>query len=288
MDSDNAMLRAALWYAELGYPVFPCAAGRKAPLTEHGLLEATTNAAQITAWWTQHPDANLAIRTDGLVVIDIDGAGNAWLADEPAKLAELGAAPLSLTPRVYGSSTIPPGKIAGSPVSVSLMALVVEYLICVRSTPANSAWVWSQPVSSTATLTCCGAGLGGPATLTFSVVAPFAVVLDLDVNIDMVHSWTEDLDITLTSPPGTGPISVLLCNHRGSVPAFGNFNDTYFDDAAAVSIAAGPPAAVPPFAGPVRPESPLAAFNGIDPTGVWTLTINDSLLRRLWLVVARR
>ncbi len=41
----------------------------------------------------------LAIRTDGLVVIDIDGEGNAWLTGEPAKLADLGAAPLSLTPR---------------------------------------------------------------------------------------------------------------------------------------------------------------------------------------------
>ncbi len=95
----NAKLHAALWYAELGYAVFPCAPGRKAPLTEHGLLEATTDADQIAAWWTQHPDANIAIRTDGLVVIDIDGEGNAWLAGEPDKLAELGAAPLSLTPR---------------------------------------------------------------------------------------------------------------------------------------------------------------------------------------------
>lgn len=93
------MLHAALWYAELGYPVFPCAPGRKAPLTEHGLLEATTDAEQITAWWTQHPDANVAIRADGLVVIDIDGDGNAWLADEPDKLAELDTAPLSSTPR---------------------------------------------------------------------------------------------------------------------------------------------------------------------------------------------
>ncbi|MCG3128278.1 MAG: hypothetical protein CHACPFDD_03156 [Phycisphaerae bacterium] len=97
--ADHPMLHAALWYAELSYPVFPCALGRKAPLTEHGLLEATTDAEQITAWWTQYPDANIAIRTDGLVVIDIDGDGNAWLADDPAKLAELNVAPLSLTPR---------------------------------------------------------------------------------------------------------------------------------------------------------------------------------------------
>ncbi|HMQ17163.1 MAG TPA: AAA family ATPase, partial [Phycisphaerae bacterium] len=43
--------------------------------------------------------ANIALRTDGLAVVDIDGEGNAWLADEPDKLAALDAAPLSLTPR---------------------------------------------------------------------------------------------------------------------------------------------------------------------------------------------
>ncbi len=99
MDANNAMLHAARWYAELGYAVFPCAPGRKAPLAEHGLLDATTDVEQITAWWTRHPDANIAIRTDGLIVVDIDGEGNAWLADEPAKMPALDAAPLSLTPR---------------------------------------------------------------------------------------------------------------------------------------------------------------------------------------------
>lgn len=93
------MLQAALWYADLGYPVFPCSPGQKTPLTEHGLLDATTDAEQIERWWTRQPDANVAIRTDGLVVIDIDGADNPWLADDPEKLRELARAPTSLTPR---------------------------------------------------------------------------------------------------------------------------------------------------------------------------------------------
>ena len=95
----NSLRHAACWYAELGYQVFPCAPGRKTPLTEHGLLEATTDAGQIRAWWTQHPSANIAIRTDGLVIIDVDGENNTWLAEEPAKLLALDVAPLSVTPR---------------------------------------------------------------------------------------------------------------------------------------------------------------------------------------------
>lgn len=95
----SPMLQAALWYADLGYPVFPCAPGQKIPLTGHGLLDATTDAERIEQWWTRQPDANVAIRTDGLVAIDIDGAENPWLADEPKKLHELACAPTSLTPR---------------------------------------------------------------------------------------------------------------------------------------------------------------------------------------------
>jgi len=92
----SALLEAALRYAELGYPVFPCAPGTKTPLTEHGHLEATTDPELIERWWTQRPNANVAIATTGLAVIDID-AGADWLADAPERALELAVAPLSLT-----------------------------------------------------------------------------------------------------------------------------------------------------------------------------------------------
>ncbi|MCK6458113.1 MAG: bifunctional DNA primase/polymerase [Phycisphaerae bacterium] len=112
MDSAHAMLQAALWYADLGYAVFPCAPGRKQPATEHGLLDATTDQEQIERWWSESPTANVAIRTDGLLVVDIDGADNPWLADEPGKLRELACAPTSLTPRGGRQHLFrqPPGK----------------------------------------------------------------------------------------------------------------------------------------------------------------------------------
>jgi hypothetical protein len=98
MSATSPLLPAALWYADQGYPVFPCAPGRKTPLTEHGLLDATTDVEQIEAWWSQSPGANLGLRTDGLVVIDVDGADNPWLQDQPERLAQLASAPTSLTP----------------------------------------------------------------------------------------------------------------------------------------------------------------------------------------------
>lgn len=80
----------ALKYAARGWRVFPvyecratgtqCSCGNrrcdspgKHPRTEHGLTDATTDAAQIRAWWRQWPNANIGIATGaGLVVVDID------------------------------------------------------------------------------------------------------------------------------------------------------------------------------------------------------------------------
>ena len=94
---------AALRYAEAGYPVFPCAASQKRPATANGLNDASTDPDKIAAWWNANPTANVAIRTDGLLVLDLDaledGSPNPWLADQPERLMDLAAGPLSLTPR---------------------------------------------------------------------------------------------------------------------------------------------------------------------------------------------
>lgn len=94
----NELLTAALRYADLGYRVFPCVPGGKAPLTAHGFHDATTDAEQIEHWWTQHPSANIGISAEGLAVIDIDGEANSWPGD-PERSAELAGASVSLTPR---------------------------------------------------------------------------------------------------------------------------------------------------------------------------------------------
>jgi hypothetical protein len=97
--TNNHLLNAALQYAESGYPVFPCAPGTKFPLTEHGFHDATVDSEQIERWWTQHPDANIGIATQGLVVIDIDGEHNPWLSDLPERFVELSVGPTAITPR---------------------------------------------------------------------------------------------------------------------------------------------------------------------------------------------
>jgi Bifunctional DNA primase/polymerase, N-terminal len=75
--TDNPVHRQALAYAERGWPVFPCLPGRKAPATEHGHLDATTDPARISAWFARRPGLNLAIATGapGPDVLDIDSHG---------------------------------------------------------------------------------------------------------------------------------------------------------------------------------------------------------------------
>ncbi len=95
-DHGVPMLQAALRYAALGYPVFPCVPGGKVPATAHGFLDATTDAGQIEAWWTARPLANIGMPTAGLLVVDVDGADNPWPG---ADLDGLGECSVSLTPR---------------------------------------------------------------------------------------------------------------------------------------------------------------------------------------------
>ncbi len=74
-ESPNPLLEAALAYARMGLPVFPCAPGRKAPLTDNGFRDATTDEATVRKWWRDNPRANIGMPTgtaSGLIVLDID------------------------------------------------------------------------------------------------------------------------------------------------------------------------------------------------------------------------
>jgi len=74
---------AALGYAALGWRVLPILADSKAPATQHGVHDATTDEAQLRAWF-EHSNHNIAIaagRDSGIVVFDVDprnGGEDGW------------------------------------------------------------------------------------------------------------------------------------------------------------------------------------------------------------------
>lgn len=92
-------------------------------------------------------------------------------------------------------------------------------------------------------------------------------VLDLNVELDITHTWDSDLTATLFAPDGT-PVE-LFSNVGGSGD---NFSATVLDDEAATSITSGSA----PFTGVFQPEGSLAAFNDMDAVGTWTLEISDN------------
>lgn len=72
----TSLAAAAIDYARRGRAVFPLRPRKKTPLTPHGFKDATTNIAQVTKWWNQHPTANIGVATgapSGFWSLDIDG-----------------------------------------------------------------------------------------------------------------------------------------------------------------------------------------------------------------------
>jgi len=76
-------LNAALAYADRGWHVFPVQPPpNKKPVTEHGFLEATTDHAQIVAWWSEYPSAQVGVAcgASGLCPVDLDEKPKEWIS----------------------------------------------------------------------------------------------------------------------------------------------------------------------------------------------------------------
>jgi hypothetical protein len=90
---ERSPLEAALAYAAIGWPVFPCRLGSKEPATRNGFHDATTDPAQIRQWWRGDPDRNVAIATGApgpdVVDVDVRQDGSGFAALGQAKRAGL-------------------------------------------------------------------------------------------------------------------------------------------------------------------------------------------------------
>lgn len=116
------------------------------------------------------------------------------------------------------------------------------------------------------------------------VISGGPLIADLDVRINITHTWDSDLDIALVLPNGLEYVH-LTSDNQG---AGDNYINTVFDQSAAASITT----AVAPATGSWQPEGgvlawigtiplpPVAlanldAVNGVSANGSWTLLIDD-------------
>lgn len=108
-----------------------------------------------------------------------------------------------------------------------------------------------------------GLAINDNATTMSSInVADPGTLSDVDVFLDITHTWIGDLDISLEH----NGVTIAILNDP-----CGNFDDLLvtLDDAGAPIVCGAPTTGV------VIPTNPLAGFNGLDKQGLWNLSVFD-------------
>jgi len=111
---------------------------------------------------------------------------------------------------------------------------------------------------------------GSPRFSPITIPSSFTVS-DINVTVDITHTFVGDLTVSLISPAATGSIEVILYNN--SCGAEDGLNVIY-DDNASTGITCSGDGTI--HTGTVTPLNSLAAFNGILSDGEWNLKIIDS------------
>lgn len=107
----------------------------------------------------------------------------------------------------------------------------------------------------------------GTVTNSVITITEDVIINDVNVTLNIEHTFDADLDVFLVAPDGT--TRVELFTDVGS--SGDDFTNTVLDDDATTAITAGSA----PFTGTFSPEGSLADFNGMSSLGDWTLEITD-------------
>ncbi|MDT0556991.1 proprotein convertase P-domain-containing protein, partial [Patiriisocius hiemis] len=112
-----------------------------------------------------------------------------------------------------------------------------------------------------------------PAVSTINV-ADDVTLDDVNVAINISHTWVSDLSIELESPAGT---VVTLYSQANNISCSTDNIDATWDDDATVLADDSCNGSAPAISGLVLPTSALSAFNGESSLGDWTLTVTDGV-----------
>lgn len=176
----------------------------------------------------------------------------------------------------------------GRYVRAGLGVALLGVLPLVSSSPAAAAPVTFSysgppvPIPDAADLS--GNAPGAPALATVLVSGLPEFIADVNFRFDgtacsttagsttvgLSHTFVNDLEVKLTSPVGT---TVLLINNTDG--SGNNFCQVVLDDDAGSPSIQTAVTANAPFTGTWTPNSPLSAFDGQNPNGTWTLSVQD-------------
>lgn len=105
-------------------------------------------------------------------------------------------------------------------------------------------------------------------TSTFNVSGFTGAITDIDVTLNISHTYDNDLTVTLISPAGT---RVELFSNVGG--EFNNFTNTTLDDGFSFNPITSGSA---PFSSTFSPEGLLSTLNGENANGNWSLEVKDN------------
>lgn len=156
---------------------------------------------------------------------------------------------------MVGDYTISATTLLGSDADNSndMMSIMVTNISCMSMTSSDT------PLSI-------GPDAATETTSTITFTDDF-VINDVNVTINIEHTWDADLDVKLIAPDGTTEV-VLFEDVGGSGD---DFTGTILDSEAAQGIADGSA----PFTGTFSPQGNLGDLNGLSSLGDWTLSITD-------------
>ena len=176
------------------------------------------------------------------------------------------------------ASLVSAGNVTSNSFTASGLTSATDYFWRVLPKNATCTGTFGAPFKfTTGTVTC--TTTSNNTSLTIPTTAGFvgtstinipsgATISDVNVNINITHTWINDLTVTLTSPVGTAvQLFSRQCDPASSV---NNVNAT-FDDAGIAIVCGNSPG----ISGTVIPAQALSAFNGQSPVGNWVLTVRD-------------
>ncbi len=107
-------------------------------------------------------------------------------------------------------------------------------------------------------------------------------VADLNVEVEITHTWVGDLKVVLTHVDTGTQVTIIdrprrrCCLRRlRRFGCSGNNVDATLDDEASTRVEDQCLGSTPTISGSVRPNNPLSAFDGEDLGGTWRLTVTD-------------